>query len=273
MPCEDAPVDRDGRVQQGDGPRRAPGFGKQFREDLRLVPAVPARACPDPLDRLVPATAGDQQLGPQPEELALAVAGLWQDAYLCLREHKGIGRRMLDGPPSRRDRPARHRRARRPDAAGRHLSGRAVGAGSHRMPERDVPRERGGRRPPGLHGIPPAHCTGRRSRGLPHPPGSVPGRRTGRARAPDSQGIPKNLIGEAVACGDGYVAGDVLAHPGCTAVLAPSQRAELSSVVAQRGLGSGWPSRLLADDVASAVTKAEAVLDRTLSGARLLPGA
>lgn len=27
----------------------------------------------------------------------MAVAGLWQDAYLCLREHKGIGRRMLDG--------------------------------------------------------------------------------------------------------------------------------------------------------------------------------
>lgn len=71
MRREDASVCRDGRVQDGDSLLRAPGIRKQTREDLRLIPSVPFRARLGLLDRLFPATAGDQQLGPQPEEFGL----------------------------------------------------------------------------------------------------------------------------------------------------------------------------------------------------------
>ncbi|MFJ6752234.1 hypothetical protein ACIQNI_29235 [Streptomyces sp. NPDC091266] len=77
--------------------------------------------------------------------------------------------------------------------------------------------------------------------------------------------VPRRLIDEAATCADGYVAREVLAHPGCRKQMSQDERRALSAVVSAAGLARGHvPSNLLRD-LLKAVSTSAAVTDRALA--------
>ncbi|MDT5025249.1 MAG: hypothetical protein QOE61_1675 [Micromonosporaceae bacterium] len=73
------------------------------------------------------------------------------------------------------------------------------------------------------------------------------------------------LVGEAVAAGNGYVARDVLAHDGIRTLLTDAEEQALSATVRSSGLGRGAIPAHLMTDLRSAIAISEAATARSLA--------
>lgn len=199
---------------------------------------------------------------------ALATAGLWQEAYKRLRDHRGIGRRMLDG---------------RQVAVIAHAAS-GDGDGALALLEDTEPGE------PWENAV-TACLTIRCRRSGSDDAGlgplldlyymldtSAPGLAVfhtrlglsfidalGTADNPHAYRIAAGLIRRTAASQDGYAARDLLDHGGCRNLLTSAQAQELNALVDTCALGRGTLPAALLDDLTTALTSAEETITRIVS--------
>lgn len=192
---------------------------------------------------------------------ALVTAGRWDDAYRRLQQHNGIGRRMLDG---RQVAVIAHatagRRARALELLHDTEPGepweRAVTASLTLLCQQAAITSTTQR-----HAVTAYQRLDTTAANLVvfHTRlGMCLADALGGVEQPAVQAITADLIERAN--GDGYAARDVLAHPGCRAILNQRQAEQLTEQVTACGLDAGHiPARLLTE-IADALDTAEAVI-------------
>ncbi|HEU0088267.1 MAG TPA: hypothetical protein VFQ77_11570 [Pseudonocardiaceae bacterium] len=201
---------------------------------------------------------------------ALATAGHWQEACACLRDHKGIGRRMLDG---RQVAVIAHATSGDTEEALALLDGTEHGEPWENAVTACLTMQcRSGSGTASLEPLLDHY----RVLGTPAPGVAVFHTRLGLSFL-DAIGIPGNplahriatdLIGYTTAAQDGYAARDLLAHSGCNHLLTDTQTHELTGLVEACALGRGtFPATLLAA-LTTALASVDEVIARTVAGKR-----
>ncbi|MET8012953.1 hypothetical protein ABZU86_13045 [Streptomyces sp. NPDC005271] len=82
---------------------------------------------------------------------------------------------------------------------------------------------------------------------------------------PTAAEVSDRIINEAAACRDGYVAREVLAHPGCCERMSSAERHALSAAVSSAQLGQGHMPEKLLHDLMSAVAVSAVATERCLA--------
>ncbi|MFJ1795363.1 hypothetical protein [Kitasatospora griseola] len=196
---------------------------------------------------------------------ALATAGRWDKARDRLAEHKGIGRRMLDG----RQVAVIARLVDRDTATALDLlndtepgdpTENAVTAcltllatGQHPHPEGLLDRYRD--LDPTRPGLTVFHTRLALS--------FIDA--TGTATDPSARTLATELIARTLTSPDGYAARDLLTHPGCAALLTTRQHDQMKGQVTACGLGSGTLPARLREDLDAALDATEQTI-RDLAG-------
>jgi hypothetical protein len=201
---------------------------------------------------------------------ALTSAGRWNDAHTHLQQHKGIGRRMLDGRQV-----AVIARATTGDADGALALLKETAPGEpwenavtacltvlcRRYADQPVDQDL-------------AAMLDRYQLLEPTPHLAVFGTRLGLSaidaaggvERPGIRGVAADLIHQTMTSRDGYAAREVLAHNGCASLLTDRQAHELAEVVDACALGNRAIPPGLRADLSTALETSEVVLTRTLTG-------
>ncbi|MFI9643596.1 hypothetical protein ACIG87_26680 [Micromonospora sp. NPDC051925] len=205
---------------------------------------------------------------------ALATAGRWDDAYHRLQQHNGIGRRMLDGrqiaviahaTTGKRTRALELLRDTAPGEPWEH----AVTAALTLLCQPAATMSTTQR-----HAVAAYQRLDTAAAGLVvfHTRlGMCLVDALGGVEQPAAQPIVADLIERARS--DGYAARDVLAHPGCRAILNQRQAEQLTDQVTACGLGAGGIPEPLLVDLVGALEAAEAVIRETPTETGRLPDA
>ncbi|GGM29337.1 hypothetical protein GCM10011608_12480 [Micromonospora sonchi] len=205
---------------------------------------------------------------------ALATAGRWDDAYHRLHQHNGIGRRMLDG---RQIAVIAHATAGRRTRALELLRGTAPGEPWEHAVTASLTLLC---QPAPTMGTTQRHAVAAYQTLDTTAPGLVVFHTRlgmclvdalGGVEQPAAQPIAADLIERALT--DGYAARDVLAHPGCRAILTQRQAEQLTDQVTACGLGTGGIPEPLLAELAVALDATEAVIRETPAETRRLPNA
>ncbi|WP_433688036.1 hypothetical protein ACQP0I_04265 [Micromonospora carbonacea] len=203
---------------------------------------------------------------------ALATAGRWDDAYHRLQQHNGIGRRMLDGRQiaviahaiaGRRTRALDLLRDTAPGEPWEHAVTAALNLLCQPVAIVSATQQ---------HAVAAYQTLDTTAAGLVvfHTRlGMCLIDALGGVAQPAAQPIAADLIARARS--DGYAARDVLAHPGCRAILTQRQAEQLTDQVTACGLGAGCIPEPLLAELAVALDAAEAVIRETPAETRRLP--
>jgi hypothetical protein len=190
---------------------------------------------------------------------ALAVAGRWDEARSRLADHKGIGNRMLDGRQV-----AVIARLIADDTAGALMLLHGTLPGS---PTENAVTACLTLLCPGHSEAPAALLAPFRELDLDAPGMTVFHTRLGLSfidaigpTAPAARVIATELVDRTVYTLDGYTAREVLAHPGCAALLTARQERLLSQQVTACGLGSGALPDQLREDLGIALDSTEKII-------------
>ncbi|MGV9978016.1 hypothetical protein ACWDUH_10080 [Micromonospora wenchangensis] len=176
---------------------------------------------------------------------ALATAGRWDDAYHRLHHHNGIGRRMLDGrqiavithaTTGKHTRALELLRDTAPGEPWEHAVTAALTLLCQPAPTASTTRQ---------HAVAAYQTLDTTAPGL-----VVFHTRLGMCLIDALGGFAQPIAADLIerARSDGYAARDVLAHPGCRAILTQRQAAQLTDQVTACGLGTGGiPEPFLAE--------------------------